>query len=41
MAIPNPQGARYPSFQEFISRTKGRDNSPSFTNLYSVKFLSS
>ena len=40
MAIPNPQGARYPSFQEFISRTKGRDNSPSFTNLYSVRFMS-
>ncbi len=40
MAIPNPQGARYPSFQEFISRTKGKDNSPSFTNLYSVRFMS-
>ena len=40
MSIPNPQGARYPSFQEFISRTKGRDNSPSFTNLYSVRFMS-
>ena len=40
MAIPNPQGARYPSFQEFISRTKGRDNSPSITNLYSVRFMS-
>ena len=40
MAIPNPQGARYPSFQEFISRTKGRDNSTSFTNLYSVRFMS-
>jgi hypothetical protein len=40
MAIPNPQGARYPSFQEFISRTKGKDNSPSFTNLFSVRFMS-
>ena len=40
MAIPNPQAARYPSFQEFLSRTKGKDNSPSFTNLYSVRFMS-
>ena len=40
MSIPNPQGARYPSFQEFISRTKGKDNAPSFTNLYSVRFMS-
>ena len=38
MAIPNPAYARYNSFQEFLARTKGRDNSPSFTNLYSVKF---
>ena len=40
MAIPDPQAARYPSFQEFLSRTKGKDNSPSFTNLYSVRFMS-
>ena len=40
MAIPNPQAARYPSFQEFLSRTKGKDNAPSFTNLYSVRFMS-
>ena len=40
MAIPNPSAARYPSFQEFLSRTKGKDNSPSFTNLYSVRFSS-
>tara|TARA_B100000902_G_scaffold172950_1_gene167005 strand:- start:501 stop:1346 length:846 start_codon:yes stop_codon:yes gene_type:complete len=41
MALPsraNPEYARYNSFQEFLARTKGRDNSPSFTNLYSVKF---
>jgi len=43
MTLPNranPQGARYPSFQEFLSRTKGKDNAPSFTNLYSVRFMS-
>ena len=40
MAIPNPAYARYNSFQEFLARTKGRDNSPSFTNLYSVRFMS-
>ena len=40
MAIPDPSAARYPSFQEFLSRTKGKDNSPSFTNLYSVRFSS-
>ena len=40
MAIPDPQAARYPSFQEFLSRTKGKDNSPSFTNLFSVRFSS-
>ena len=40
MAIPNPQAARYPSFQEFISKTKGKDNAPSFTNLFSVRFVS-
>ncbi len=41
MALPtraNPEYARYNSFQEFLARTKGRDNAPSFTNLYSVKF---
>ena len=38
MAIPNPEAARYNSFQEFLSRTKGRDNAPSFTNLFSVRF---
>ena len=38
MAIPNPQAARYNSFQEFLSRTKGRDNNPSTTNLFSVRF---
>lgn len=37
MAIPNPQAARYNSFQEFLSRTKGRDNNPSTTNLFSVR----
>ena len=37
MAIPNPQAARYNSFQEFLSRTKGRDNHPSTTNLFSVR----
>ena len=40
MAIPRPASARYPSFQEFLSRTKGKDNSPSFTNLFSVRFSS-
>ena len=40
MAIPNPQAATYPSFQEFISKTKGKDNAPSFTNLFSVRFQS-
>ena len=40
MAIPNPTQAEYPSFQEFIARTKGKDNAPSFTNLFSVKFVS-
>ena len=40
MAIPNPTHARYPSFQEFLARTKGKDNAPSFTNLFSVKFVS-
>jgi len=38
MAIPNPQRARYNSWQEFLAKTKGRDNAPSFTNLFSVKF---
>lgn len=38
MGIPNPQAARYNSFQEFLSQTKGRDNSISFTNLFSVRF---
>lgn len=38
MGIVRPEGARYNSFQEFISKTKGKDNSPSFTNLYSVSF---
>ena len=37
MSIPNPQAARYNSFQEFLSNTKGRDRSPSFTNLFSVR----
>jgi len=36
----NGEGARYNSFQEFISKTKGKDNSPSFTNLFSVRFMS-
>ena len=40
MAIPNPTFARYPSFQEFLSKTKGKDNAPSFTNLFSVRFQS-
>ena len=40
MAIKNPEYARYPSFQEFINRTKGKDNAPSYTNLFSVRFLS-
>ena len=40
MAIPNPTFARYPSFQEFISKTKGKNNAPSFTNLFSVRFVS-
>ena len=38
MGIPNPQAARYNSFQEFLANTKGKDNSPSFTNLFSVRF---
>ena len=37
MGIPNKQGARYNSFQEFLSETKGKNNSPSFTNLYSIR----
>ena len=40
MAIPNPTFARYPSFQEFLAKTKGKDNAPSFTNLFSVRFVS-
>jgi len=40
MAIPTPGFARYPSFQEFISKTKGKNNAPSFTNLFSVRFVS-
>ena len=40
MAIINPEYARYPSFQEFLSKTKGKDNAPSFTNLFSVRFVS-
>ena len=42
MTLPNranPDFARYPSFQEFLERTKGRDNAPSTTNLYSVRFI--
>ena len=38
MGIPNPQGAKYNSFQEFMAFSKERDNSPSFSNLFSVKF---
>jgi hypothetical protein len=38
MGIPNKQNARYNSFQEFLSQTKGRDNSISFNNLFSVRF---
>ena len=37
MGIPNKQGARYNSFQEFLSETRGKNNSPSFTNLYSIR----
>ena len=40
MAIKNPGFARYNSFQEFLSKTKGKDNHPSFTNLFSVRFIS-
>jgi len=43
MTLPNranPDFARYPSFQKFLERTKGRDNAPSFTNLFSVRFIS-
>ena len=40
MAIPNPTFARYPSFQEFLAKTKGKDNAPSFSNLFSVRFVS-
>jgi len=40
MAIQNQQGARYNSFQEFLALTKGKDNSPSTTNLFSVRFTS-
>ena len=42
MTLPNratPQFAKYPSFQEFLEKTKGRDNAPSFTNLFSVRFI--
>ena len=38
MAIPNPQGARYNSLQEFVGFFKKADQHPSFTNLYSVHF---
>ena len=37
MGIPNPEAARYNSFQEFLANTKGRDNNPSTTNLFSVR----
>jgi len=40
MAIPTPDFARYPSFKQFIAKTKGKDNAPSFSNLFSVRFTS-
>ena len=40
MAIPTPDFARYPSFKQFIANTKGKDNAPSFSNLFSVRFMS-
>lgn len=36
MAVFRPEYARYNSFQEFLSFTKDKDNSPSFSNLFSV-----
>jgi len=36
MPVFNKDGARYSSFQEFLSFTKKKDNAPSFTNLFSV-----
>ena len=38
MPIQNPERARYNSFQEFMSFSKSKDNAPSFSNLFSVKF---
>ena len=38
MSIPNPEGARYNSLQDFIAFSKQKNNAPSFTNLFSVHF---
>lgn len=38
MGILRPENARYNSFQEFMALTKEKDNHPSFTNLFSIKF---
>tara|TARA_B100000085_G_scaffold220063_1_gene204831 strand:+ start:628 stop:1443 length:816 start_codon:yes stop_codon:yes gene_type:complete len=40
MGIPNKQAARYNSLQEFISLSKGKDNAPASTNLFSVRIAS-
>ena len=38
MAIKNKASAVYPSLQAFISQATSKDNSPSFTNLWSLHF---
>lgn len=38
MGIPKPEAARYNSFQEFMAFSKSKDNAPSYSNLFSVRF---
>lgn len=38
MTIPNKEAAQYNSLQDFIGFYKDKNNSPSFTNLFSVHF---
>lgn len=38
MTIPNKESAQYNSLQDFIGFFKDKNNSPSFTNLFSVHF---
>ena len=39
MGIPNPEAARYNSFQEFMAFSKkSKDNAPSYSNLFFGEF---